>query len=231
MTYRERPSVVPGAILWERTVEHRPERTRILPDGCIDLIWDGRRLLVAGPDTTARWHESLGATSYVALRLAGGLGPAWLGVPADELRDQTADLEALWPSRPARDLAEQVSADPAPAMEAWAAQRAADGQVDPLGPRVLRMATAGMSVAAMARQLGMSPRQLHRRCLPTFGYGPRRLVRVLRMGRALGAALAGAPLAQVAADCSYADQAHLSREFSSLAGTTPAVLVRELALR
>jgi AraC-like DNA-binding protein len=90
------------------------------------------------------------------------------------------------------------------------------------------MATAGVPVAAMAEQLGMSARQLHRRCLPVFGYGPRRLARVLRMGRALDEARAGLPLASVAADCGYADQAHLSREVRALAGDTPMALVREL---
>jgi AraC-like DNA-binding protein len=223
--------MVPGAVLWERHVGPASEHHRILPDGCMDVLWDGRRLLVAGPDSTARWHESPAGTSYVALRLAGGLGPALLGVRADEVRDQITDLEALWPSSQARALAERVSAGPTHALEAWAAERAASWELDPLGSRVLRMATAGMSVATMADRLGMTPRQLHRRCIPVFGYGPRRLARVMRMGRALGAARAGVPLAQVAADCGYVDQAHLSREVRALAGTTPVVMVRELTLR
>jgi AraC-like DNA-binding protein len=91
------------------------------------------------------------------------------------------------------------------------------------------MAAAGTPVAAMAERAGLSARQLHRRCLPLFGYGPRRLARVLRLGRALEAARKGTPLAQVAAGCGYADQAHLSREMRALAGATPAGLLQELA--
>lgn len=87
------------------------------------------------------------------------------------------------------------------------------------------MATAGMSVAAMAEQAGINVRQVHRRCLVHFGYGPRRLARVLRMQRALDAARTGVPLAEVAASCGYADQAHLCRETRELADATPQELI------
>lgn len=228
VAYRERATSVPGAVLWRSTVGPALTRARILPDGCLDVLWDGSRLFVAGPDSTARWHESRAGTSYVALRFSGGTGPALLGVPADELRDLTPDLEDLWPGGQARLLADRVAGDPVAALESWAVERAASRDVDPLGPRVLDMAARGTPVAVMADRMGLSARQLHRRCLPVFGYGPRRLARVLRLGRALEEARAGAPLAQVAADCCYADQAHLSREVRALAGTTPARLLREL---
>ena len=89
-------------MLWGRTVGPAPKPLRILPDGCMDLLWDGRRLFVAGPDLTARWHQSGAGTSYVALRFSGGTGPALLGVPADEVLDQAPDLGELWPAGEAR---------------------------------------------------------------------------------------------------------------------------------
>jgi AraC-like DNA-binding protein len=89
------------------------------------------------------------------------------------------------------------------------------------------MTTTGLSVADMADELGCSPRQLHRRCLPLFGYGPRRLARIVRMQRALGLLDAGVPPADVAAAGGYADQPHLTREVRSLAGTTPRSLLAE----
>jgi len=231
VSYRERLTVVPGAVLWERATGPAQARSRILPDGCLDLLWDGSRLFVAGPDTAARWHQGPPHACYVALRFSGGAGPALLGVPADELRDRAPALDELWPSAAARVLAERVAADPVTALEAWAAGRAATSAPDPLGPRVLAMAAAGTPVARMAERAGLSARQLHRRCLPLFGYGPRRLARVLRLGRALEAARKGTPLAQVAVGCGYADQAHLSREMRALAGATPAGLLQELASR
>ncbi|MGH2881478.1 MAG: helix-turn-helix domain-containing protein [Solirubrobacteraceae bacterium] len=223
--------MVTGTLLWERVIESAPQRTLILPDGCVDIVWDGRRLFIAGPDLTARWHDSRAAARYVGLRFSGGTGPALLGTPANEIRDQTPALDELWPSAQARVLTERVAADPMVALQAWAVARAASEQVDPLGPRVLRMAAVGMSVAVMADRLGLSARQLHRRCLPVFGYGPLRLSRVLRMQRTIEQARTGVPLAQVAADCGYADQAHLSHEIRELTGTTPMSLLRELGSR
>jgi AraC-like DNA-binding protein len=81
----------------------------------------------------------------------------------------------------------------------------------------------------MAGWLGLSERQLLRGCLPLFGYGPRRLGRILRLNRALAAARAGQPLAEVAAGTGYADQAHLTREVRALAGATPTELLAEMA--
>lgn len=221
---------MPGAVLWRRTVGPGGP-TRILPDGCLDLLWDGARLVVAGPDTDARWHASPPGTSYAALRFAGGTGPALLGVPADELRDRSPALAELWRAAPARRLAERVAAAGPAALESWAVERATAYPVDPIGPRVLAMAHSGTPVSVMADRLGISARQLHRRCLPVFGYGPRHLARVLRLGRAVDSARAGRALASVAADMGYADQGHLSREVRALTGATATQLLRESAGR
>jgi AraC-like DNA-binding protein len=223
MSYSERATGVPGVVLWTKTASGDG---RILPDGCVDLLWDGARLTVAGPDTRARWHSSPPGTAYAALRMSAGTGPALLGVPADLLRDRTPSLDELWPDRDVRRLADQVATDGTSALLRWATAQRARTEPDPLGARVLALAGAGTPVTVTADVLGLSARQLHRRCLLVFGYGPRHLSRVLRLGRAL--AMPGA-LAEVAHACGYADQAHLSREVRDLTGTTPSLLRRELA--
>jgi AraC-like DNA-binding protein len=229
VTYRETATGVPGVVLWERSVSPAAERSRILPDGCLDLIWDGRELMVAGPDSAARWHDSPAGAAYTGLRFHRGLGPALLQVPASELLDLSPGLAQVWAPAAARRLAERVAADPAGTLRAWLAERVREQQADPLGERVHALARQAAPVAQMAAELGLSARQLHRRCLPVFGYGPRRLTRILRMTRALDQARSGRPLAGVAAACGYADQAHLSRELLALGGATPTALVAELA--
>jgi AraC-like DNA-binding protein len=163
--------------------------------------------------------------------MSAGTGPALLGMPANEVLDQSRDLGDVWPSRPARTLAGMVASDPEAALQAWAIERAAAVDVDPFGTRVLHMARVQTPVAVMANRLGLSERQFHRRCLPAFGYGPRRLARILRLGRALDQARQHVPLARVAVECGYADQAHLNREVRSLAGKTPTALLAGLAGR
>ena len=229
--YRERATSVPGVVLWERTVDPGSELTLILPDGCMDLIWDGCRLFVAGPDSTARWHKSRPGTRLAGLRFSGGTGPAFVGVRAAELLDLAPDLDELWPTRRARDLSHRAGADPVAALEGWMITRCPAAEIDPLGLHILGMTKSGLGASDVAERLDLSARQLHRRCLSLFGYGPQRLRRIVRMGRALDEARAGASLAEVAAGCGYVDQAHLCRDVRDLAGTTPARLLRHLRRR
>lgn len=239
MPYAERPTLVPGVVLWQSR-SGVGTTTRILPDGCMDLIWDGRDLVVAGPDTAARLHSSAAGAAYTALRFAGGSGPALLGVPADTVRDQSVDLGALWPQRRVADLCRRLDNDndndnvagaghpgtAGVALAGWLASRAARTEIDPFGARVLYLTRRGSDVDAIAALLSMGARQVHRRCLTTFGYGPKMLARVVRLERAVAAGRSGQPWASVAARCGYADQAHLARELRALAGASPTALLR-----
>lgn len=222
-SYAER-RVAPLAVLWRRTVGNAAERARILPDGCLDLIWTGDGLVVAGPDAEARWHDSPAGAQYVGLRLFGGLGAAAVGGSAAELLGRSVPVGAVLPAREARTLIDHAADEPGRALRDWAASRT--DRLDATGPRVLSMARAGLGVAAMADELGCSARQLHRRCLPLFGYGPQRLGRIVRMQAALVRLTSGIAPAEVAASCGYADQPHLTREVRALTGATPAVLAR-----
>lgn len=62
-----------------------------------------------------------------------------------------------------------------------------------------------------------------------FGVRPKEIVRVRRMERAIAllAERRDVPLARIAADVGYADQAHLTREWRELADYSPAAWVRE----
>ncbi|MEW2636310.1 helix-turn-helix domain-containing protein [Streptomyces sp. NPDC048389] len=215
--YQESPSRVPGAVVWTRTAG--PGVTRpVLPDGCMDLLWSQGRLLVAGPDTRA--HPPGGAAAWTGVRFAPGTAPALLGLPAHELRDRRVELADLWGAATARRLAERLgaAADAAAALEAIALERTVPP--DPLTSAVVRHLDAGGTVAAAADAAGLSTRQLHRRSLDAFGYGPKTLARILRLQRALALVRRGVPYGDAALAAGCADQAHLAREMRALAGST-----------
>ncbi len=189
-----------GPILarWTRIV--RPgDALTILPDGCRDAI-----LVVAG-DQEPRWLLSpLDAaprlfTPTRRARLTGfRLHPAAQG--------DTAGLPG--------------SADDAEL--ALAATRLDPDLADALDVLAIRP-----SVTAAAKSLGCSPRTLQRLCRDRTGQGPlfwRRLARVRRAARGLATSL---PLAEVAADGGFADQAHLTREIARWFGATPQELRRD----
>lgn len=240
--YSERP--VPAAAgwlldcAWSRRVSEGPnEPYRIVPDACADVIWhrESGRLFVAGPDTRA--HVSrLAPGELVAVRFRSGRAPAGLGVPADAVRDERVDLAHLWPERAGR-LADALAATTSmagaqqvlgAAVFATASGRASGAsrvEPDPAVPALLRLAGDGARVGAMADAIGLTERQLHRRCLAAFGYGAKVLQRVLRFDRAMRLARGGGELAVVAYRAGYADQAHLSREVRTLAGVSPTQLL------
>ncbi|MFE4668003.1 helix-turn-helix domain-containing protein [Streptomyces sp. NPDC056716] len=219
--YQERASRLTGAVVWTNTPSGGPGTGRVLPDGCMDLLWHDGRLLVAGPDTRAHRPGDGNGGPWTGVRLAPGTAPALLGVPAHELRDRRVALTDLWPLAEVRPLAARLSAaaDPGAALEAVALERAAlTAPPDPALRRVVAALAAGRPVAATADRLGLGARQLHRRSLAAFGYGPKTLARVLRLQRALALARAGVPYAETAARAGYADQAHLSRDVKDLTG-------------
>lgn len=218
--------------MWTRTAPVRDDGPvyPVLPDGCMDLLWTGGRLSVAGPDTHAFTPDPseesprpgpVGDT--VGVRFAPGVAPALLGVPAHELRDLRVALSDLRPGPEAREIAERVATatDPAAALEAAALRLMAPvGPPDPLLRAVVDGLDAGRTVAAVADAVGLGTRGLHRRSLDAFGYGPKTLARILRLQRALALVRASVPYARAAVAAGYADQAHLARETRELAGLT-----------
>jgi AraC-like DNA-binding protein len=219
--YRERPSRVTGAIVWSWTATATSPGNRVLPDGCMDVMWREGRLFLAGPDTRAHEVHERAGVEYVGVRLAPGTGPSVAGVPADEIRDRRPLLADVWGSRRAREAEERVAGAPSVhrALEELAAGRIREnGPPDPVVAAVVAALADGERIAAVADRVGLSERQLHRRVVAAIGYGPKILGRVLRMNQALELARGGRSLADVAADAGYADQAHLSHDMKALTG-------------
>ncbi|UVK45830.1 AraC family transcriptional regulator [Mesorhizobium sp. AR07] len=81
-------------------------------------------------------------------------------------------------------------------------------------------------ISSLAERLGWSRKHLASGFSNAIGIGPKTLSRIVRFNRALGLSRRQtADWADIAADCGYADQAHLVREFRDLAGETPTALV------
>lgn len=219
--YSERASSLPHVVAWWSVTPPGVREKRILPDGCLDIIWQDGRVFVAGPDTTAQITAPAPGSRFFALRFGAGTGPGVLGLPASELVDRQVPLDAIWPSAVVRSLA--GADDPLAALTAAAARRWADP--DEAMVALFRLAHAGRPVSSIAARCGLSPRQLQRRSNTAFGYGPKTLERIFRMERAVALARRGSPFAAVSASTGYADQAHLSREVRAMAGVPLGVLV------
>jgi AraC-like DNA-binding protein len=232
MSYHEhspQPGLVPWlACTWERQVEGGPP-IRVLPDGCVDVIWiEGVGTQLVGANTTAFLVSLHAGTRVVGARLRPGAAPALLGVCGEAVRDARLPIEDVWGSDGAR-LAAALDehADPFDCLRAKLLDRAARAMPpDPLvGEAVTRLARPDVTVAGLAAALSVSERQLRRRVSAAVGYGPKRLARVLRLRSALDAARAGDDLAGAAIDAGYADQAHFANDCRLLAGASPSIVL------
>ncbi len=219
--YVERATKLPHVIAWHSVVPPGCPPERILPDGCLDVIWHDGSVFIAGPDTTAQLGVASPGSRFFALRFAAGTGPGVLGVPADELTDRQVPLDAVCPASEVRRLAEAT--DPIAALEAFTLRRW--HEPDRAMVAVAACARAGRPVGAIAEQCGLSSRHLQRRCRSSFGYGPKTLARILRLQSAVALARAGRPFADVSVTAGYADQAHLARDVRALAGVPLGELV------
>ena len=232
VAYSERASAIAGVTVWTRVTES--SSSWILPDGCIDVLWNGHELTIAGPDTIAHGSEAPVGTRFTALRFASGVAPTVLGVAADSLRDQRPDLDAVIGAAETERLAESLLAteDPATRLEQWAERRLIEaGGPDQVMIRVAALIRDGRGVGEVADEVGLSERQLNRRSLASFGYGPKMLGRVLRLQRALNSVRAGMPLVQASLEAGYGDQAHFAHEVRSLTGRSATQLVGNAANR
>ena len=213
------------AAVWIREGDDGDGPWRVLPDGSADIIWhdDGASVtaFVAGPDTQAHVAPLAAGNRMVGIRFVPGVASAVLGIPLDVVRNSRVALTELW-GPVAEELSEQVAVAPRPeqALAATIAARIATPP-DPTAlaiARRLEFATGPGVVSKVAADIGISERQLQRRCHTAFGYGPKTVQQVLRFQRALRLARAGGRLADVAAVVGYADQAHLARDTRRLAG-------------
>jgi AraC-like DNA-binding protein len=220
---------------WMRTGGERPAGyDRIVPDGCMDLIWsDDAGLRAVGPNTTAFLSPLAPTSTVVGVRLHPGAAPPLFGVPAPALRDGRLPARELWDDAGAR-LEDAVAA-------AASDRRRAELLVEFLCSRALRAAGPDplvraaaarlhrAAVADVAGELAVSERHLRRLVSSEVGYGPKRLGRVLRLRRALARVRAGMELAEVAHACGYADQAHFTNECRALAGVAPGRFLQDAA--
>jgi len=222
------------ACLWMTGVEGSDAVSdgRILPDGCMDLVWiRGSGVMIAGPQTTFVVRPGLRPLIAIGARFRPGILPALLRQPAAEMVNQRVSLDAVDASL-ARRLEAGLDAARTPAQAMRALIRGLAGRLEGMSEPDAAIAEAAsllsrpeMPVTAVASRVYVSERQLRRRFDEHVGYGPKMLQRVLRFQRLKAMLeLQDADLARAGLAAGYADQPHLTRECRDLSGLTPAAL-------
>jgi AraC-like DNA-binding protein len=205
----------------------------VVPDGCLDLIRLDGELIVAGPDDLPEYHPPRPARRpepVLGVRFRPGRAGPLLREAPGRLRNRRVALADLGPVAVDR-LAERVAEAPTPAaamaLLVDEVRRRAAGAREPDGVAtaaadLLLASGGGATIGGVADELAVSERHLRRRATEALGYGPKTFARIVRFQRALTLLHGGGHgLADVAARTGYADQAHLTREVTELAGRPP----------
>ncbi len=241
---RLRPYLLSPLEGWAQT---RGSQTKLreVPFPGIPLIFGlGGSWLIEGPETHApERHESFVAGLHTAPAFVEPSDSSWscielrlppvaahriLGVPMHELANRSVPLELL--VRGAAELNDRLRdteswTERFALVESFLCRALAESQASQeveWSWHKLRRSAGRAQIGELASELGWSHRRLIAHFREQVGMAPKAVARVMRFDRAVQALRSpGRGLAEIAHDCGYFDQAHLNRDFRTLAGTTP----------
>jgi AraC-like DNA-binding protein len=211
-----------------------PVERRVLPDGCIDILFDlssdrDSRGLIVGTMTRPLLFHTSDRIQFIAVRFRPGGAVPFLRIPAAEITDSQCELPKAWH---ADRLAERFHAQNELSEKVRLLEAALLSRLEntlPVDHRIqsaVSMIQDGRTVEQVAKKLALSRQHLTRLFKEHVGIGAKVFARVDRFQRLLGLikGLGRTNWASVSLDVGYYDQAHLIAECRSLAGLTPTEL-------
>jgi AraC-like DNA-binding protein len=193
----------------------------VLPDGCVDVVLEvtGGRCEAWAFGSTTRPVEvaCIPGASYFGIRFRPGRSRHFLRAAAVELTGRRASASGL--------LRFDVSPETFPQLDHLLARALAKAapvhaRVDE-AVRLIEAAHGAVRTQDLARQLGLSPRQLQRSFAEAVGVTPKLFAMICRAAHAARLLRTRQAPADAAAQAGYADQSHMTRDFARLAGATP----------
>jgi len=198
-----------------------PFEQRILPHPCVHIVFEPSGAAVWGIDDGQTSHRLEGAGEAVGVKFLPGAFSPFSALPAVRLTGRVVPLEeALGPDGMAlHDVA-----------AVFALLRARRGSPDPgvelvvAAAQTMRAGSAGMRVADVAAEHGVSARTLQRLFRDHVGVTPKWVLQRYRLHEAAERIASGeaTDLAALAQDLGYFDQAHFGNDFRRYVGVPPA---------
>lgn len=218
--------------IWYYESAHSHDREVALPNAKSQLLVsvDPARpstAVLRGVSTRPVAIDPRGMRRMVGVLFRAGGAAALSAMPARELRDASVALEDLRGSEARRLTDELVRITGAPAMlielERWLVTLRLEpaSAIERVDAAARRLA-AGVSVANVITELGVSRSRFVREVEAQIGTSAKEYASLTRFQRAVRALAAGErDLASVAVACGYYDQSHFTHEFRRFAGRTP----------
>lgn len=208
-----------------------PHCQEVLPQPSANMVFEPGGFRLYGL-TTRRWSHTLEGTGRIfGTKFRPGAGFLMTGAPAAAWANRGEALEAVYPA--ARELTAGFDDDDDATrlrrVEAFlrATARRPEGTAHGEATRAYAALEGDpelTTVERLAAAVGLSVRALQRLFRECVGASPKWVIRHLRLHEAAGAIARGTaePMADMAARLGYFDQAHFTRDFTSVIGESPA---------
>lgn len=217
-------------VQWDRQ-NHAPETQRVLPYPNAHLVFEAGRTAIHGVVRGAFDRPLAGAGKVLGVRFApGGLRP-FIDQPLSSFTDDTLAADTLLgrPAAEAEALVLRQSDDSGMVAQAQSMLLAVLPQIDETALLAGRLTAAvaaqhgPASVAQLCEQMTIGERRLQRLFADYVGVPPKWVIQRYRLQEAIWRlAQPDAPdLASLAQELGFFDQAHFSRQFVALVGSTP----------
>lgn len=218
-------------VSWD--LEGKPSHTqRVIGYPCVHLVFDRAEPGVFGVTRGAFVAHLSGKGAVLGVRFRPGAFHAWLGADVATITDQVVPF-ARWLGGDDAMLTDDVLSRETVAARIQRAEElllpacpSPDPQVDLLHSIVARVETDSSIRTAedLARVAGIGLRSLQRLFRSHVGVSPKWVVQRARLQEAASRLARGdqIDLAALAVELGYFDQAHMTRDFTSLVGSPPA---------
>ena len=228
-------------------------REHVLPDGSFELIIDlrdePRRLFhrsdsardqifreawMSGAQSRFITIDALPGSSMIGVHFKPGGASAVLGMPADELRDQVVELDAIWGSD-ASDLRDRLLVARTPEGKFRILEQSLRVRLGSRASHAMQerricwardrfVENGGCSdIASVVGQLGISHKHFIDQFRRQVGLTPKLFCRIQRFQRVLSEVTSRRSVdwADLACSCGYFDQAHFVHDFQEFSGLNP----------
>lgn len=208
----------------------------IYPDACMDIIFNfgDRSSEIVGNMFTPIQAQFSGFTDIFGIRFRAGGMAHILNVPLAQFNDISAGLDSVYNYGPEVDQLQSLTNDErVNTLDRWLLKRMTLSNSKPeawehcLNTIVVR--EGNINVYDLAREVGISQKQMERKFIEKVGPTPKQFAQVLKF-RKLKERLSSRSnesLMNIAFDFDFTDHAHLTKFFKKFAGITPTEFCRE----
>ena len=209
------------------------EAYEILPDGCIDIVFELTpslaRCLVFGTTTCRLEFKLQKGANYFGIRFYPGMARYFLDFTANEVTNNHIAIERFLGVFPEQVFEAKDFKSCIELVESSLSQKIQrhdlSVQKSPIykATKLIQQQFGNISLDELSLECNLSSRQLQRIFLENVGIAPKVLCRITRLKAAIDQLkiIEKVSLAGLAADLNYSDQSHMYKDFQLLTGSNP----------